>query len=307
MTAWEAHSARFGSLGEYGDFNEALELYYHDKLESAYAFVEAMGAGSLARGLGVYRMIEAEWATRTASSRQSSGDWLEIEWIPTEASWTIVELEAAIRHACDQVCQAFGWAVGPPTLFTVLARSADAPWTPGRHGYCVDMYPYEKVCLPNYLLNDRGEFEAAVRHEFAHVMTVNRAQGLCPRWFDEAVAMLADGTRNGPQWRRFRERHDPWRSLHALDVAFGEDRENFAGQRVVLQAYTQSHVIGEYLASLHGTRGVGDCLDRFLPFGFWAGLAARLKGRPAVDTALKKSFGMDADTVNEKALAWLTA
>jgi hypothetical protein len=307
MTAWEAHSARFGSLGEYGDFNEALELYYHDKLESAYALVEAMGAGSLAHGLGIYRMIEAEWATRSASTRVGSGDWLEIEWIPGEVSWTVDEIDEAVRRACDQVCLAFGWSVGPPTLFTVLARSADAPWTPGRHGYCVDMYPYEKVCLPNYLLNDPAEFAAAVRHEFAHVMTVNRAQGLCPRWFDEAVAMVADGTRNKPQWRRFRERHDPWRSLHALDAAFREDRENFAGQRAVLQAYTQSHVIGEFLASLRGTRALGDCLDRFSPVGFWAALSMRLQGRPAVDIALKKSYGLEGETVNERAFGWLTS
>jgi hypothetical protein len=292
-------------MGESGDYREALELYYHDRLEPAYSLVEAMGAGSLGRGLGLFRMIEAEWATRTVSTRSARGDWLEIEWVAGEVSWSLEDLDAGIRQACDEVCQAFGWNPGPPTLVTVLARAADAPWTPGRHGYCVDKYPYEKICLPNSLLDDPCGFGAALRHEFAHVMTVNRAQGLCPRWFDEAVAMVADGTRHGPQWRRFREGHDTWRDLRSLEAAFHEDRENSMGQRIVLQAYTQSHVIGEHLASLGGTRALGECLDQFEPSGLWDGLLERLRGRPPVDRALTKGFGFDSAAANVRALAWL--
>lgn len=269
----------------------ALENYYWDRLDEAFEQASALGAGSEAYGLRTYRLIEAEHLTRQSSRVRAVNDWLSVETIDAElgAGWDEVAQESLL--ACDDVAKRLAWTHGPPVLLTILADEADAPWTPGRHGFCVDKHPYEKICLPCYLLDDPNEFRNAVRHEYAHVVSLNWAQGKCPRWLDEAIAMRMGGELDQRALSHFGREPADWLGWRDLDDAYLEDREAELGRRKVWLAYQESALIGRFLVAQGGESSLGDLLRRLGRSGLGEALATRILERPPGESAVRQVYG----------------
>ncbi len=295
-------SRRYGPVGESGAWRQVSEAYYWDRLNEAEEIVRRLGAGAQGIGGQWMRLIEAEAITRKSSSVSRINDWLELELIEEECP-PLGELGAEIEASCLGVARRFGWTPGPLVRVMVMAQHADTPWTPGRHGFCVDKHPFEKVCIPYASLRSSEELDNVIRHEFAHVMTLNWAQGGCPLWLDEAIAMIsAEGPASGAK-NRFRRGDWEWLEPHPLSAAFGLDRTDSHGQALVWQAYQQSAVIGQWMLNQAGPEGVGKVLEALGTGGFWPRLVRRALGQEEEDHALRQVFGLDSggifDTVLE--------
>jgi hypothetical protein len=279
--------------------------YYWDRLAEAYAAVSELGAGSWGHGLVGYRMIEGEWTTRERGVVQQVAPWLQIEVIPEEQSEPIERLSERVIDACSAVASRFGFEHGPAVMVSALAAESNVPWMPGRHGYCIDKHPYEKICIPHYSLSDHDDLEHVIQHEYAHVVALNLSQGRCPMWLDEAVAMVAGGGVERRAWRLLSAGVAPWRDPLELDLAFRRNREDDAEREDVWLAYQQSAVIGFYLASLEGERTLSSLLRGLANNSFWSDLLLRLKGQSEVDEALREVYGIGEDELFVKSREWL--
>jgi hypothetical protein len=335
---WAGPTGRYGAAGESGAWKVAYEHYYWDRLSEAYSAVSELGAGSGGHGLVGFRMIEGEWITRERGVILPVNDWLTIEVIPQEVGSvslgsprpdplprrrepadgeasagsyqgetglpsTLVE---SVVGACDEVAARFGFEHGPPVLLSVLARESNVPWMPGRHGYCIDKHPYDKICVPSYALHDREDLEHVVQHEYAHVVSLNLSQGRCPLWLDEAVAMVAGGGIDRRAWRLLESGVAEWRDARDLDAAFRGDREDEGARQAVWLAYQQSAVIGHFLASLDGDAGLGRLLRGFSNNTLVQEILMRARGQSAADEALREVYGFGVRELFSEAKGWLS-
>lgn len=289
--AWGRLAERYGATGEPGAWKAVQEDYYWDRLDVAYEAASSMGTGSYGLGLTLYRMIEAEHITRNHAQVDELTDWLELEWIPNDVSLSLSEVKEILLDAADEVCRRFEWTHGPKTRVTILARSANAPWAPGRHGFCVDKNPYDKICLPGNLTDHPQELHEAMRHEYAHVMTLNRSDAQVPIWLDEAIAMQASSGLHPQAGQMFAAGNWPWLSEHDLIKAFRSDRESEHGQNLVWRAYQQSAAIGAFLANEKGEKFLGSLMDAFTNNSMLSDLVMRMKGQEPVDEALGEIYG----------------
>ncbi|MCW5944039.1 MAG: hypothetical protein KIS66_17550 [Fimbriimonadaceae bacterium] len=282
-------------------WKEAIEHYYWDRLDRAYEIASTQGLGQMGAYLSWFRMIEAEWLTRRDGERLKVEPWLELEWSPGDVGYADMRpIGEAVRAACDEVAQRLGWTHGASTLVSILREEARAPWSIAADGYCVDMHPYEKICLPRYALEDRIDFRRVVRHEYAHVVTINLAAGTAPRWLSEAVSVLLEGGRDRATERAFRDGSAQWLDPDPLEKSFSaEDRSR------VWLAYRQSGLIGGYLASLEGELRVGDLLRAHAEGSFWKRLGAGFLGATHTDVAMRRTYGRSVSQVFSEALAWL--
>ncbi len=297
-------SRRYGPLGEAGAWAQVSEHYHWDRLEEASLLAAQIGAGERGIGTSWMRLIEAEAMTRAHAEVLRVNEWLELEHIPSEAERPR-EIGERIEASCLEVCEASHWKPGPPVRAVILAADADTPWTPGRHGFCVDKHPYDKICFPASAARDPGQLEGTARHEFAHVMALNRAQGRCPTWLDEAVAMLADsGPAQGAR-HRFRRGQWAWQNPRELDAAFGVDRSDQAGQAYAWQAYQQSALIGQGLQRRIGSEGIGRLLDRLGESPPWSVIWSRIRGESWIDRCLRIELGLDERSLFEEVLGSL--
>jgi len=294
---------RFGIVHPSLPWREVMEAYYWDNLKVAMDLAEESGLGLNGAYLGVFRTIEAEHVAREEGRMSDRGDWLLVEHVPVdEEEDDLPWIEALVREQCGQTAEAFGHALDHAVLFTFLHPTADVPFVPGRQGYFVDKYPFDKICLPSSLLRRPDELKGAVRHEFAHAMALNRSQGKCPLWLHEAVAMVAqDGIR-----RRVR-RLSTWRNPVALESAFRQDRETPDGSATVREAYAQAAVLGSYLADQGGVRELGRLLDAFTDNGLLQSLWMQTVSQKPEDEALRQVFGFGLKALFERAEAWSTS
>ncbi len=288
---WAATSARYGTLGEHGDWRIAIEHYYWDRLEPAFELAQSLGLSYGAAYVRWYRLIEAEHATRQAGRRERVNDWLELETVPAETA-DAEGLAQEVLAVCEKVGRRFRWEHGAATLVSVLTEEADAPWTIGRYGYMTDKYPFDKICIPHYATTDAAELERVVSHEYAHVISLNLSSGLVPRWLDEAIAQVAGQDMDDASRRAFASGAAPWLSPHDLELAFGAEREDALDGRRLWLAYQQSSQIGRFLVHLKGEAGLGDLLRAFSNNSVWTDLKLRLTGRPEVDEALGEVYGL---------------
>jgi hypothetical protein len=302
---WEDVAERYGATGEGVAWKAVVNDYHWDRLTEAYEEALSLGTGTGAFGIFTVRMIEAEFATRQLAQRRQVNDWLEIEWIEGEVPLSFHELRDLVIGAADKMCAQFGWTHGPKTLVTVLARGANAPWAPGRHGFCVDKHPYDKICLPGYLTDDLAQLDEAMRHEYAHVMTLNRSNAQVPIWLDEAIAMRASSGMQGDAKQMFARGTWPWLSHEELGAAFRTDRESSAGQNLVWRGYQQSAAIGEYLGSTFGDRELGRLMDGFANNSVVADFLMRLRGREPVEEALREVYRFGVRELWVKAREWV--
>lgn len=289
---------RVGFLNPNAPWTDVLEAYYSDKLAVAAKLADEVGLGAGASFLTTYRLIEAEHLTREASVLIDRGGWLLLEFQQPEDR-DPTEYESALRElvmvGCDQVTGLFNWSHGPRVLLTMLHPAANVPYVPSRDGYFMDKYPYDKICLPSMLLGSPDRLIAAVRHEYAHAMALNRTEGKCPIWLHEAIAMVAEhGNANVMRPRK-------WRDQDSLHAAFRGDRNSDGGLALVSDAYAQSFVLGRYLYKLKGGSGLGELLDAFTDNSFGQELLMRVVNQRPEDEALKQVYGMGVTELFEKA------
>ncbi len=293
---WVDLSSRYGANGEYAAWSVVQEDYYWDRIEPAYDAAKSLGSGSMGVGMTTFRLIEAEWVTRQVSEIREVNEWLQIEWVPDDADMPFSAIAAEAVRSCEKVCYDFGYKDRPKVLITLLARTANTPWAPGRHGFCMDKYPYEKVCIPSALTRDIADMDEVIRHEYAHVMNMNRSNGLCPIWLDEAAAMTAGGDLQRESLEKFASGEWPWVDPVTLSQGFQQNRESKDGREIVWRAYQQSAAIGEYLRLLQGLEGIGRLMDGYANNSLIVDLFIRLKGEEPTEEALNEvyDFGIEA-------------
>lgn len=291
---------RFGIVHPSLPWREVMEAYYWDNLLVAMDLAQESGMGLNGAYLGVFRTIEAEHATREEGLLLDRGDWLLLEYVPQEgADDELPWIESVVREECGRVTDEFGHSLGHSVLFTFLHPDGDVPYVPGREGYFVDKYPFDKVCLPSSLLRRPDELRGAVRHEFAHAMALNRSLGQCPLWLHEAVAMVAQ---DGP--RRRARRLAQWRGPVELEAAFRKDRETPDGSVAVREAYTQAAVLGGYLDGQGGRRKLGSLMDAFTDNGLLQSLWMQAVSQRPEDEALKQVYGFGLNDLFARAYEW---
>jgi hypothetical protein len=211
---------------------------------------------------------------------------LTIEWLPGTQD---PEIEGDIEEACRHAASLLGVEAIEEftTWVSFLPAHTDAPWRIGRAGYCVDKYPFDKVCLPERLLKDPFELREAMAHEFAHVIVLHLGRGRVPVWLNEAIAMHCGGRVDPRAVAALRTGVWPWRAPHALDAAFQSDHPG-----EIQAAYTQAALLGDYLAP----KGrLGDLL-RILGADNWGVRWRSLLGADPVDLALR-TFGLGLEAL----------
>ena len=297
-------TSRYGTLGDHMEWRAAIEQYHWDRVEEAYALINELGIGGDAGYGGWYRLIEAEATTRARSQVRRLTDWLELETIPEETAYAD-ELPERVLEACDGIAERLGWKHGPATRVSVLAAEADAPWAIGRYGYMADKYPYDKICVPQRALDSPGELRATVAHEYAHVITLNGAEGRVPTWLDEAIAMLAEPNPDLNARRAFANGDADWLWPDDLDHAFHAERRGGENSRRVYLAYQQAAWLGRYLVSLSGEAQIADLLRGFANNSAWTEVKMRVTGQHPADEALREVFGMSEQETFAEALEWI--
>jgi hypothetical protein len=251
----------------------------------------ALGVGGTGAYTGWYRLFEAEAITRERSRVIPLYDWLDLEFVEDECP-PVEQFEPAIRSAVDAIAKRFGWRHGPKVRVAILAAEADAPWAIGRYGYMTDKFPYDKICVPNRALRDRGTLEVTVAHEYAHVIVLNGAEGKAPTWLDEAIAMLAEPHLDRNARQAFVSGRAEWLAPEALDRAFHAERRDGDNSRRVYLAYQQAAWLGRTIVSCCGEAKVARLLEGFVNNSTWNELRMRLTGQHPADEALREVYGM---------------
>lgn len=284
----------------------ALELYHLDRVKDAFEEIQAFGVGEAGSFMRWYRVIEAETLTRTRSHVVQVAPWLLMETVATEVAGLERALTRCTVEACDEVADRLGWSHGVQTCVSILTEEADAPWAANPYGYCVSKDPYEKICLPNYLVDDLEEFSQAVAHEYAHVISDNLSDGYAPRWLEETVSVLAERKFDDEARAGFCSGVHPWLTPGELELTI-EGTSDDDGRNRVWLAYQQAGLIGRYLTSLHDERRLGDLLREHANESPLRNLRLAFTGRERVDGALRAVYGFGTKSLFEQSLQWLRA
>jgi hypothetical protein len=282
----------------------ALEHYHWDRLEEAYREIFEHGIGEAGSYLRWYRLIEAEAITRRNSRVEQVTPWLTFEYIPDEVGPFRVELVEAMLRAADEVAVRLGWQHGQKTYLSILAEETDAPWATNPFGYCITKEPYEKICLPSYLIDDTEEFKQAVAHEYAHVISGTLSDNNAPRWLEEAVSVLAERRFDEPARQEFVQGIEPWLDPNELELMIEGSAEEEDEDSVWL-AYQQAGWIGRYLVSLADEKKLGVLLREHADESLIRNLKLALTGRDRFDGALRAVYGMSARQLFDQTLKWL--
>lgn len=303
--AWAGLASRYGAAGESHAWKHVFEHYYWDRLEQAHRAASELGAGAAASGLIGFRTIEGEYSTRQRSTLHEVNEWLTVEVIEEELPEPVQVLSKHIVSFCDIVAKRLGFEHGPSTLVTVLSKDSNVPWMPGRHGFCVDKYPYDKICIPNFSTHDHDDLKHVVQHEYAHVITLNLSNGQCPLWLDEAIAMVAGGGADRRIWAALASGRAQWLAFDRLSSSFLRNREDDHERQIVWHAYQQSAVIGFYLANLKGEQGLAALMRGYANNTLIKDFMMRVKGQEPTDEALREVYDIDTKQLFELAHSWL--
>jgi hypothetical protein len=283
----------------------AIDHYDHDRVEEAFAIVREHGIGAVGEHLSFYREIEAEAVSRRGARRIELSEWVLFEYLPWEVGdpgpWA-----RRVEKAIAAVSERMGWTPTEKALVAMLAKECDVPWAVHPYGYFADKVPYDKICMPSYLLEDPGEFEQAVAHEYGHVISLNLSQGKAPRWLEEAVSVLLGREFDEEVVGEFARGEIEWLGPAELDGAFEAPDDVDEDDDSVWLAYQQAGLIGRYLAGLGGERRLGDLMRAHADIGLWRGLAASLARRTPTDVALRRVYGLDESRLFEQAFASLS-
>ncbi len=273
-------TARYGTVGQSGEWHEAIEAYYRDAMPQAYAMASALGAGYGGSALRWYRMIEAEARVREIAQITAIAPWLSFE----AAEELDDERRELMREACERVAGTLGWNFEMPARIAVLLPESDAPWHEARYGYCVDKYPYDKICVPHAAYADPATLARVVAHEYTHVITLNLTQARIPHWLDEGLAMTMEGAPPRPV--------ETWLEPTALNAAFEADRREATGLARSGHAYSQAAQLVRHLRRLKGDAGLAKLVRAFTNNSVWDEIKINLLGEPSVEEALHEVYGL---------------
>jgi hypothetical protein len=283
----------------------AFEHYYLDRIIEAFQEIRDHGVGEAGDLLRWYRVIEAEAITRNKSEIIDVTPWLSLEYVPEETMGIEVELASRTFDACSEVADRLGWTHGVKTLLSVLAEETDAPWATNPYGYCVSKEPYEKICLPNYLVDDLSEFSQAVAHEYAHVISTNIADEYAPRWVEEAVSVLVERRFDVETWRAFCSAQTTWLSPPDLEGVLVDRTDDDGTKDEIWMAYQQAGWIGRYLSNTYGDRQLGEFLREIANESPSFNLKRTLLAQDRTDAALKSIFGLTKRQLFTKSHTWV--
>ncbi len=287
-------------------WREVMRFFFNDEVEAAYQEAQALGLGLAGSASVTLRMIESEWLSRREANRTRIDEFAEIEldarFDPVVADY----LAMAWIEAQESVLARLDLDERPPALLTILVPEVDAPWTPGRHGFCELKRDYYKICLPAYLLQDEPELDEALRHEIAHSIIGLVSDGKIPLWLNEGIAMRMGGQVDETYREAIRCRARNWADARQLDRWFLGDREDEHHGAVVRDAYQQSRALVDFLVENRDEAALGRLAEGMSNNGFFKELAMQVSGQTHADEALKEVFGMSEDQLFADALAWVS-
>ena len=284
----------------------AFEHYYLDRMDGALSEIEGFGIGEGAELLRWYRVIEAEAITRQKSRTIQISEWLNFEFVPEQLMGLECDMAQRALSACDEVAERLGWNHSVTTLLSILAEETDAPWAANPYGYCVSKEPFEKICLPNYLLDDPIEFCQAVAHEYAHVISTNIAEEYAPRWVEEAVSVLVERRFDAETWALFLDMPEKWLSERDLEFVLTDRSDDEGKKELIWRAYQQAGWIGRYLAHLHSEQKLGDFLREIANESPSTNILRSFKGHDRTEHALRRVYGLSKQDLFEQAYRWIT-
>jgi len=274
-------------------------------MEAAFLEIEEFGVGDGAELLRWYRVIEAESITRRKSQTIEVTDWLSLEFVPEELMGLESEVARWALESCDEVATRIGWTHSAKTLLSILAEETDGPWAANPYGYCVSKEPYEKICLPNYLLDDSVEFCQAVAHEYAHVISTDIAEDYAPRWVEEAVSVLVERHFDRPTWEMFCDEPETWLSERELEFVLTDRSDDEAKKEDIWRAYQQAGWIGRYLADLRGEALLGQFLQEIANETPSTNILRSLKRQDRTEHALKRVYSLSKRALFANAYRWM--
>lgn len=279
---------RLGYLGDTVDWKLITEFYYWDKVIEAYERSLEVGAIGGGATLGFYRLVEGEALTRQVSEITTVTPWLKLE-AQAQVSSGLADLA---QEVCLEVAGRLGWNFEAQAMVSVLVPDADVPWHSARYGYCMDKYPYDKVCLPAVALEDEAHLRRVLAHEYAHVVTLNLTQNRAPHWVEEGISTLVEGPVAPGVRERFRRGESTWRDFRKVEAAFEAERRNGENREKIRDAYDQARLLMEYLYKAKGDAGLHMFLRAFTDNSVWDEMKIRLGADPA-DEALRQVYGLD--------------
>ncbi len=284
----------------------AFEHYYRDDVLRAFADIEQFGIGDGGELLRWYRVMEAEAITRRRSKVISVTDWLTLEYVPCETIGLEQILASRALEECERAAALFGWSHDEATRLTILAEETDAPWATNPFGYCVAKDPYEKICLPNYLVDDPEEFGQAVAHEYAHVITSNLGEGLAPRWLEEAVSVVVERRVDLDCWRRFCTGERAWLTPSRLEAVLIDRSDDDGTKDSIWAAYQQAGWIGRYLVECFGDQKLSLVLGELANESRSTNLSRLIRGKDRTEDALMRVLKSTPAEVFDRARQWLS-
>ena len=193
------------------------------------------------------------------------------------------------KRAVEEVSGRLGWDHRKPVWITVLTPEADVPWNGARAGYMMNKYPYDKICLPTTSVHSPERFAAVLRHEYAHVVILNRTLNRAPNWLQEGIAITMQGLEPRASLQAFRD-GATWLDPVALNAAFELDRREPSHHGAVSAAYDQAHLLVTHLGTLRGDVGYRSLLGAFTNNGVWTEIKIAL-GEPSAEEALHEAYG----------------
>ncbi len=302
---WAGLADRYGSIGESGEWSVIFDHYLWDRLPEAYQSAKSLGAGMGGSGLVGFRSIEGEYRTRQRGEVVEWKPWLDFEFVADEVTMPLERIMSRTLRACDSVARRTGFEHGPKTLISVLTVDSNVPWMPGRQGYCIDKYPYEKICIPANSFAHADDYDHLIQHEYSHVINLNLSEGKCPVWLDEAVAMALGGGADLRAWKMLANGEAEWLGVEDLDRSFRLNREDERERSSVWLGYEQAAVIGHYLESLGGTKKLGQLMRAFSNNSVVTDLLMAVRGTRPSEEALQEVYGLGIEKVFAQATNWL--
>lgn len=283
---------------------EIIRLYDQDRVVEAFDEAIAAGLGPTAAFATWFRTLEAEAITRKRSQRVQMSLGLFIEFIPEEVP-SGKRYEVEVLRACEHASVLLGYAKPDPTLVTILAAEADAPWATHPGGYCTQREEYNKICIPHNAIHNDDVFQRTVAHEYAHVITLDYSCANAPRWIEEGVSVWVEQDYDPEAFYQFVSGDTDWLGAQELEAEFETSDDTEAGQDAIWLAYQQSAWIVRFLAERFGR----DKLQKFIKMhadeSFWSNLTAGITGRTRTDEAMKQVFSLSTKKVFDETLTWM--
>ncbi len=279
-------------------WDAAIEAYHKDDVVLALDLIKDCGIGDRGDYVRWFRLIESEALSRRASRVEQITPWLSLEFVPKELLDHFEPVARRAVNACSTIARRLGWSHDVVTRIAILMEEVDAPWAVFPHGYCASKENYEKICLPNYLVDDPAEFSQAVAHEYAHVIVTALTQDRAPRWLAEAIAVLAEDDACAPERSSIQYF---WKDAVQLELTLESVKIEISPQDEIWCAYQQCGWIGRFLAERGGDKSIVKLLRAHGREGLWRNLGLTLRGKSLPDEALKQTFGMGVDQLFDDA------